>query len=75
GIQRTQPTLSDTDADGLDDKEEGEIWIWLPGYTDRVKRRTNPLMPDTDSDGLSDGDEVLVDYEPRSRGIVNSTDP
>jgi hypothetical protein len=75
GIQRTQPTLSDTDADGLDDKEEGEIWIWLPGYTDKVKRHTNPLMPDTDSDGLSDGDEVLVDYDPRSKEFINSTDP
>ncbi len=74
-IQRTQPTLSDTDADGLDDKEEGEVWIWLPGYTDKVKRQTNPLMPDTDSDGLSDGDEVLVDYEPRSKQFINSTDP
>jgi hypothetical protein len=71
-IQRTQPTLSDTDADGLDDKKEVEgVYIWLPGYTDRVRRQTNPLMPeskefinatdpanpDTDGDGMLDGFE------------------
>jgi hypothetical protein len=76
GVQRTSPILSDTDSDGLNDKQEvAGVLIIIPGYTDQVKRLTNPLMPDTDSDGLSDGDEVLVDYDPTTPGIVNSTDP
>jgi hypothetical protein len=76
GVQRTQPTLSDTDSDGLTDKEELDgVRVWLPGYTEPVWRFPNPLVPDTDADGLSDGDEVLVDYDPRSEGIINSTDP
>ncbi|MFN8377516.1 MAG: TadE/TadG family type IV pilus assembly protein [Anaerolineae bacterium] len=40
------PTLDDTDADGLNDNVE-----WLI-------ERTNPVVADTDSDGLNDGYEV-----------------
>jgi len=76
GLQRTSPILSDTDSDGLNDKQEVDgVFLILPGYTDPVKRYTNPLMPDTDSDGLADGDEVLVDYDITTKQIVNSTDP
>ncbi|MFQ5910830.1 MAG: hypothetical protein ACE5IJ_08960, partial [Thermoplasmata archaeon] len=43
----TDPTLSDTDLDGLNDYEE-------------LLNNTNPLLDDTDGDGLTDGDEVKV---------------
>ena len=46
-IQGTNPTLSDTDNDGLTDGDE------INNYN------TNPLEADSDNDGLSDGLEVL----------------
>ena len=42
----TDPLLSDTDADGLDD------------FTEHGLLPTDPLLADTDSDGLGDGDEI-----------------
>ncbi len=42
----TNPTLADTDGDGLTDGNEVNV------------RGTNPLVADTDGDGLSDGVEV-----------------
>jgi hypothetical protein len=42
----TNPTLADTDGDGLSDNNELNV------------RLTNPLLADTDGDGLSDGAEV-----------------
>lgn len=43
----SDPSLADTDAEGLGDAEEG---VW----------GTSPLDSDTDGDGLSDADEVLA---------------
>jgi hypothetical protein len=45
-LQRTDPAVADTDADGLDDGDEVDLL------------GTDPLSPDSDGDGLSDGDEV-----------------
>ncbi|MEW6982310.1 M4 family metallopeptidase [Colwelliaceae bacterium 6471] len=42
----TDPTLIDTDVDGLNDADEINI------------HGTDPLLPDSDSDGLTDGDEL-----------------
>lgn len=44
----TDPNDEDTDADGLDDREEV------------VVRGSDPLMEDTDGDGLIDGEEVAT---------------
>ena len=44
----TNPTLSDTDSDGLSDGDE----VLVQG--------TNPTLADTDGDGLTDGDEMNV---------------
>ena len=48
----TDPTLKDTDGDGLSDFAE---LFPQPG-----KSKTQPTLADTDGDFLSDGDEVLV---------------
>jgi len=52
----TSPTSSDTDADGLFDKEEVETY------------KTDPLDPDTDGDGFQDGAEVKNGYNPIGTG-------
>ena len=44
----TNPTLEDTDGDGLNDGDEINVHF------------TEPLSVDTDEDGLSDGDEVNI---------------
>lgn len=45
-INRTNPTLSDTDSDGLSDSDEMTV------------SGTSPLKSDTDGDGLNDGAEL-----------------
>ncbi len=52
----TSPTSSDTDADGLLDKDEITIF------------HTDPLKADTDSDGHPDGEEVRNGYNPNGPG-------
>jgi len=52
----TNPNNPDTDADGLFDKEEVEVY------------KTNPLNPDTDGDTYKDGDEVSKGYNPNGQG-------
>ena len=47
-ILGTDPLNPDTDADGLTDGDEINIYV------------TDPLNPDTDADGLTDGDEINV---------------
>ncbi|MFT7583109.1 MAG: hypothetical protein ACI9MR_004795, partial [Myxococcota bacterium] len=62
----TDPDDSDTDGDGITDRDElaaGDPAAYEPGVD------TNPLDADTDDDGLSDGDEVngtgpLADFSP-----------
>lgn len=46
----TNPSLCDTDGDGLPDSE---IFVGL-----------NPLLADTDSDGVNDGDEIAIGSNP-----------
>ena len=48
----TDPTLADTDADGLTDGAEVNTY------------GTNPLLADTDSDGMNDGNEVFYGENP-----------
>jgi len=50
----TNKDSSDTDKDGLFDKEEVEIYL------------TDPLKSDTDGDGILDGEEVRKGNNPRS---------
>lgn len=52
----TDPNSPDTDADGLFDKEEVDVY------------QTNPLNPDTDGDTYKDGDEVKNGYNPSGPG-------
>lgn len=67
----TDPLKRDTDADGLDDKEEIYVTRTSPLVNDSDRDglldaqevrglRTNALVRDTDRDGLPDGDEVNV---------------
>lgn len=58
---KTDPTMSDSDSDGLSDGVE----------LSRVPP-TDPLTPDTDGDGRSDGDEVNGD--PTTDPLVADTD-
>lgn len=52
----TDPSISDTDGDGLIDGDEVIIW------------KTNPMMADTDGDGHVDGAEVYNGYNPLGPG-------
>lgn len=61
----TNPTLNDTDADGLTDGVEADPTE--AGYTG-----TNPLVVDSDDDGRSDGDEV--NGEPASDPLDRDSD-
>jgi hypothetical protein len=49
-------TTTDTDGDGLTDRDETMIW------------HTDPLNPDTDGDGYKDGEEVKNGYNPLGAG-------
>ena len=50
------PSLADTDNDGLKDG-----WENLTGsYVDGTHTGSNPMVADSDNDGMSDGDEVLL---------------
>ena len=46
------PTLSDTDGDGVSDKEEVDVYL------------TNPFLEDTDEDGAIDGWEIKHSFNP-----------
>lgn len=52
----TNQNLPDTDADGLFDREEVEVYL------------TDPLNPDTDADSYVDGKEVQGGYDPKGPG-------
>ncbi len=54
----TNPRSSDTDGDGLYDREEVKTW------------RTDPTNPDTDGDGYLDGEEVKAGYNPNGSGTL-----
>ena len=53
-ILKTNPTLADTDGDGLLDSEENGTATWV----NINNTGTNPLVADTDGDGLLDGVET-----------------
>ena len=50
--------IHDSDADGLSDQEEINVY------------GTDPLDPDTDKDGVSDGDEVKMGRNPKGPGML-----
>jgi len=56
----TNPARSDTDLDGITDKDEMESTF---GFL------TNPLLNDTDSDGLTDGFELFTDFDLGQDGL------
>ncbi|MDO5317185.1 MAG: hypothetical protein Q4G65_01035, partial [bacterium] len=67
----SNPTLADTDGDGLRDDEEALVRQTLPyvvdtdgdGLSDFGEVRiygTNPRLADTDGDGRTDGEEILM---------------
>ena len=59
-LQSTDPSLADSDGDGLTDAEE------LQGFQDNrdVTMRTVATKADTDQDGLSDGLELALGTNP-----------
>lgn len=57
----TDPTLYDTDGDGLDDYEEVNGVLSKNG---REKYQTDPLKADTDEDGLNDDIEIRLGLDP-----------
>ena len=52
----TDPNSSDTDGDGLFDREEIRVY------------KTDPVNPDSDGDGYNDGAEVKNGYNPNGEG-------
>ena len=62
----TDPTLADTDGDGIEDGEE-----LIPGEDGST---SDPTIRDTDDDGLSDGVEVLVGSDPNDPDDTNFVD-
>jgi len=57
-ILGTDPESTDTDADGLYDREEVEVY------------ETDPLNPDSDGDTYLDGAEVKAGYNPNGSGSL-----
>ena len=53
-ILKTNPTIADTDGDGLLDSEENGTGTWV----NINNTGTNPLIADTDGDGFLDGAET-----------------
>lgn len=60
---RTNPTVVDSDDDGLSDAEEVRTW------------KTDPLDSDSDNDGFPDGTEVRAGYDPNAVGAKLLTLP
>lgn len=53
----TDPTLKDTDENGINDAEDDSDGDLLSNIQE-IEYKTNPLKPDTDFDGLSDYEEI-----------------
>jgi uncharacterized protein (DUF1800 family) len=65
----TNPRLSDTDADGLNDQDETESDPRDPdsdddGLLDGEETNSSPVLVDTDADGASDAWEIQTGYNP-----------
>jgi len=77
GLLGSDPSLQDTDGDGLDDGEEVRDYSTDPTLDDtdgdgvldgdELDAGTDPRAGDTDLDGLSDGDEGAVGTDPTVR--------
>jgi hypothetical protein len=67
--RKTNPNLTDTDADGLDDEIENGSGTWMG----LANTGTNPLIADTDMDGLLDG--VENNNGSYSNAMQTGTDP
>ncbi|MDY6949963.1 MAG: fibronectin type III domain-containing protein [Thermodesulfobacteriota bacterium] len=64
GVYGTDPTLWDSDADGMNDGDELDFWQgdWFAdGDADGV---ANLLDADSDADGYLDGEEIAADSDP-----------
>ncbi|PLX25689.1 hypothetical protein C0580_01780 [Candidatus Parcubacteria bacterium] len=81
----TNPLETDTDNDGLFDREEVRSFKTSPTNADtdgdglsdynEIKRWfTNPLEIDTDGDGYGDGEEVLNQYDPLGPGKLDNAE-
>ena len=75
----TDPTVSDTDNDGISDGDEVNIYHTLPtqfdtdqdGLSDGEEistTNTDPLDADSDNDGVSDGVEIALGGDPNDPG-------
>jgi len=60
-VMHSDPSLFDTDGEGLDDYQERQVW------------NTEPMHPDTDSDGKNDAFEVLgsLRTDPHNPDIIS----
>lgn len=65
----TNPLLTDSDGDGLDDNEEDPTLAFSPGA---VPSNSDPNLLDTDSDGFDDGVEVTAGSDPNDTASVPS---
>ncbi len=68
---RTNPRLSDTDGDGLEDQNEIESDPLdkdsdNDGLLDGEETNSSPVLVDTDGDGASDAWEITTGYEPNN---------
>ncbi|MDA7494370.1 hypothetical protein N8485_06225, partial [Akkermansiaceae bacterium] len=68
---RTNPRLSDTDGDGLEDQDEIESDPLdkdsdNDGLLDGEETNSSPVLVDTDGDGASDAWEITTGYEPNN---------
>ncbi|MGA1820748.1 MAG: hypothetical protein ACMUHU_07060, partial [Thermoplasmatota archaeon] len=68
GVIRTDPTMTDSDGDGLSDLAETNTGV----YNGPSDTGTDPANPDTDGDGLLDGQE---DQNRNGRLDEGETDP
>ena len=69
----TDPTMRDTDRDGLSDKVETNTGAWIS----ETNSGTDPLVSDSDGDGLPDGGEnpnVSTDIRPPSNPNMVDSD-
>ncbi len=73
GRLRSDPTVTDTDGDGLNDQVEskGTFTTTVPAKTLPaiggslvIDRKSSPLLPDTDGDGIDDSAERLLLVDP-----------
>ena len=81
-VAGTDPNVSDSDADGLSDADEVQIYLTDPlsadtdgdtlsDFDEVVTYGTNPLLADTDDDGQSDDEELIT---PGMDPLVADTD-